>query len=217
MIMPMNLVPIDDKKFFNICIRHISKGLLKGVDLALEEYKFVESEYLYFRQFFPRGVYTNFINELYRIRDVLTSKMLYRLGDCDKYVVMCLLNNYYREDISDYNLKMSDTFALHSQDNLKELSSCMNYHVIKNKENRDYVVSKLAVYSQESGIPLETLMATIEDLNQYIQLCFADIDFLNLGDFTIAEMKALSTMREYVNLGIDLEETKLHLPYIVIK
>lgn len=217
MIMPMNLMQIDDKKFVNICIRHISKGLLKGVDLALEDYKSADDEYLYFRQFFPKGFYGDFVKELYRVRDILESKMLYILGDFDKYVVMCLLNNYYREDTSEYSLKVADTFALHSKDNLKELSSCMNYHVIKKKEDRDYVISKLAMYSQESGILLEFLMASIEDLNQYIQLCFADIDFLNLGDFTIEEMKAISTMREYANIGIDLEKTRLHLPYIVIK
>lgn len=217
MIMPLNLVSIDDKKYTNICIKHINKGLLKGIDLALEEHKTVDDKFLYFKQFFPRGFYGDFISELYRLRDIITSKMLYILGDFDKYVVMCLLNNYYRNDVSEYSIKSADTFALHSKDNLKELSNCTNYHVICDKKDRDYVVQKFAVYATEVGVDLETLMATIEDLNQYIQTCFADIDFLNLGDFTMEEMKALSTMKEYINMGIELQETRLHLPYIVIK
>lgn len=211
MIMPLDLPNIDDKKFANICIKHISRGLLKGIDLALEEYKTVDDEFLYFKQFFPRGFYGDYIKELYRIRDVLTSKMLYILGDFDKYVVMCLLNNYYRSDISEYTLENANTFALHSNDN------CMNYHVISDSKERDYVISKLSVYSTEIGVDLETLMSTIEDLNQYIQTCFADIDFLNLGDFTLEEMKALSTMKEYIQMGIEIQETRLHLPYVVIK
>jgi hypothetical protein len=36
MILPLNLPDVDDKKFVNICIKHINKGLLRGVDLALE-------------------------------------------------------------------------------------------------------------------------------------------------------------------------------------
>lgn len=216
MIMPLNLPSVDDKKFVNICIKHINKGLLKGIDLALEEYKTADNQIEYFKQFFPRGFYGDYVKELYRLRDIITSKMLYILGDFDKYTVMCLLNNYYRGDVAEYSLKNADTFALHSTDNLKELSNCMNYHVI-NAKDRDYVLSKLAIYTTEVGVDLETLMATLEDLNQYTQTCFADIDFLNLGDFSIEEMKALSTMKEYINMGIELQETRLHLPYVVIK
>lgn len=49
MIMPVNLPDIDDKTYKNICIKHINAGLLKGVDLALEEYKTVEDKYTYFK------------------------------------------------------------------------------------------------------------------------------------------------------------------------
>lgn len=80
MILPLNLPDVDDKKFVNICIKHINKGLLRGVDLALEEYKMQEDKETYFRQFFPRGFYGNYVIELYRLRDILTSKFLYILG-----------------------------------------------------------------------------------------------------------------------------------------
>lgn len=217
MIMPCNLPDIDDKAYKNICIKHINAGLLKGVDLALADYKTADDEYTYFKQFFPRGVYSGFVEELYRIRDIITSKMLYLAGDYDKYVIMCLLNNYYRDNVRDYNLKDANTFALHEKDNLKELSKSMNFHVITKQKDRDYVIAKFSAYASEIDSSVEYLMSTIEDFNQYINTCFADFDFLNFGDFTIEEMKALSTMHEYINLGIEIQETRLHKPYAVIK
>lgn len=91
MIMPCNLPDIDDKTYKNICIKHINAGLLKGVDLALADYKTADDEYTYFKQFFPRGVYSGFVEELYRIRDIITSKMLYLAGDYDKYVIIIVI------------------------------------------------------------------------------------------------------------------------------
>jgi hypothetical protein len=217
MIMPLNLPEIDDKKLANICIKHINKGLLKGIDLAIANFKSVDDVVEYFRPLFPRGFYGDYEKELYRLRDIITSKLLYILGDADTYIVMNLLNQYYADDTSEYDLKKADTFALHSGNgNLTELASCMNYHIICDAKERDYVVSKFAVYATELGVDTQTLMGTIEDLNQYIQTCFDDVKFLNLGDYSVEEMKALSTMKDYRNLSFDVQETKLHLPYILI-
>jgi hypothetical protein len=217
MIFPLNLMNIDDRKFKNICIKHINNGLLKGIDLALVQYKEVEDTYMYFRSFFPKGFYGDYVMELYRIRDILTSKMLYTLSDFDKYVVMCLLNNYYGTDVKPYSLKDSDILASHIDDKVQQMSSFMNYNVVKDEKNRKYLIEKIAIYSDELGVECEELMGTIEDLNQYIETCFNDIDFLNLGDFSIDEMLALSTIKEYKTFNICDLETKLYTPYVVIR
>lgn len=226
MIMPLNLPQVDDKRYTDICIKHINKGLLKGVDCVLggidvalsnsNTMEFTKAT-LELRQYFPKGYYKNYIDELYRIRDILTSKMLYILGDVDKYIVMSLLNAYCGKDIKEYDIKTADTFAIQSKDTLQEVSKSLNYHVIKNQDDRNYVVAQFAEISVKTGIDVNSLMATIEDLNTYIETCFADVDFLTLSEYSIEEMKALSTMKEFRNMGIDVSETRLHLPYIIIK
>ena len=217
MIIPLNLPDINDKKFMRICTKHINKGLLKGIDLAIAEYPKHEDAFLYYRNFFPKGFYGDFRAELYRLRDIISSKLLYRLGDFDKYVVMNLLANYYQGDIKEYDITLADTLALHTKDNVKELSKCMNYHIIKDPEERKYVIEKIVCNAPELGTDIEFILGGIEDLNKYISTCFLDIDFLNLGDYSVEEMKALSTMKEYQNMGILIEETRLHLPYTIIK
>ena len=130
---------------------------------------------------------------------------------------MSLLNNFYHGNVADYELKVADTIASHSRDNLKELSKCMNYHVICDTKDRAYVVEKLTLHASDIGSDIETLMGSIEDFNCYLMTCFADVDFLSLGDYTIEEMEALSTMKEYIQMGIEIQETRLHKPYIVLK
>lgn len=209
MILPVNLPCVGDNSIERICVKHINKGLLKGVDLCLSEYKSVDDEVMYFRQFFPRGFYGDYVKSLYRVRDVLTSKMLYSLGDFDKYLVMCLLSNYCNHDTVKYKLKTADTISSGASDS----SDYVNYHIISDKKERDKVVSQLAIYSSKSGVAIESLMASLEDLNQYIQTCFNEIDFLNLGDYSVEELTALRTCS---SSGMEIHETELYKPYTVL-
>ena len=208
MILPVNL-PSVGENVERICIRHINKGLLKGVDLCLSEYKAVDDEIVYFRQFFPRGFYGDYVKSLYRVRDVLASKMLYSLGDFDKYLVMCLLSNYCNHDTVKYKLKTADMISSGALD----YSDYVNYHIISDKKDREKVVSQFAIYSSKSGVAIESLMASLEDLNQYVQTCFDGVEFFNLGDYSVEELTAL---HKYTSAGMEIHDTELHKPYTVL-
>lgn len=212
MIMPLNLPQIEDKLFMDICIKHINAGLQKGLDLALTNMKDIKTNterIIYWRQFFPKGFYGNYTQEVYRLYDIISSKMLYLLGDFDKYIIMSLLTNFYRNETEEYSLETADKILFGELNETGRL----NYNVIKKKEERDYVLSQLAL----ANTNLDLALSTLEDLNQYMQTCFLDIDFLTLGDFSLEEIKALTTMREYSSIGFELEETRLHCPYVIIK
>lgn len=222
MIMPLNLPKVDDKHFVNLCIKHVNKGLEKGIDTVLDEYHTKENKLEYLKQFFPRGYYGDYIKDLYRLKDIITSRFLYFLGDFDKYTIMNLLNYYFQGEAREYNLGVANTLATQKKPALDDLGlddigKCLNYHIIPNEEDRAYILEKLAVYSSEIGASVEFLMSALEDLNQYIETCFDDTDFLNLCEFSLEELKAMSTMKEFVNMNIYVTETHLHLPYVIIK
>lgn len=210
MVKPLNLIDTGDEKFTGICINHVNKGLLKGVDYVLTEYRVFENYHEYFRKLFPRGVVTDFVGEVYRIRDIITSRMLYVLGDYDKFVVMNMLNRYCNAgEVRKYTVEEADrvaTGAFPSYRNFNLFGQC-----------RIYIKEVVKAYADLNSESFSKIMCSLEDLRHYMGLCFLSTDFLCLEEFSREELEALSTMEGYSHVDFSVSKTRLYMPYTVIK
>ena len=90
-----------------------------------------------------------------------------------------------------------------------EMSADMGVPTIVEMEQHDYILGKLHEICDgnegDMGISAVDKMREIEDMSEYLEICFWDIDYLLLDEFTEEELRNSPVNEE---LGIGLKEKK---------